>query len=78
MMVYLLQNPGFDFPYSCCKLKDGTEFNTEAPQKEDVADWTECKQEFEKESNHTYSQLHKDVSVFRTFLSPGQPQQYCQ
>jgi len=77
MMVYLLQNPGFEFPYSCCKLKDDTKFTAESPKQEDVADWTMCKKEFEKELN-TYTQLHEDVSVFLTFVSPGQTQQYCQ
>ena len=69
MMVYLLQNPGFDFPFSCCKLKNETKFDAESLKQEDVADWPECKKEFEKQS--TYKQLHKDVSVFLTFVSPA-------
>ena len=76
MMVYLLQNPDFEFPYSCCKLNDGTEFNTKAPEKKDVADWNKCKKEFDESKPNT--QLHKEVSVFLKFVSPSQPQQYCQ
>ena len=79
MMDDLLQNPGFDFPFSCCKLKDGSDFTTKSPKQEDVANWTQCKDEFENlKIPEKYSQLHKIVSVFLTFVSPGQPQQYCQ
>ena len=69
MVVYLFQNQQLVIPYSCCQLKDNVQFTEDSPAEKDVKDWKACQADY---PDGKYGHLHKDVSLFLTYISVTQ------